>query len=136
MPPTAIVASIATGEKACGLHLAGDRIVMHTLDRSGRNLREVLNLIHDLREQSIGVDSLADPAPIDTADEGMGRVAVLLLALSAGMERTCTSHQPRHGIFRRARNLEPDELKQATITTEQGGSRCPEHAPAAVVRLD
>lgn len=74
----------------------GDRIVVHTLDRLGRNLREVLNLIHDLREQGIGVKSLADPVPIDTADGGMGRVAVLLLALFAEMERTFTAERAAH----------------------------------------
>jgi DNA invertase Pin-like site-specific DNA recombinase len=70
--------------------------VVHTLDRLGRNLREVLNLIHSLREQGIGVKSLADPVPIDTADEGMGRVAVLLLALFAEMERTFTTERAAH----------------------------------------
>jgi DNA invertase Pin-like site-specific DNA recombinase len=74
----------------------GDRIVVHTLDRLGRNLREVLNLIHDLREQGIGVKSLADPVPIDTVDEGMGGVAVLLLALFAEMERTFTAERAAH----------------------------------------
>lgn len=74
----------------------GDRVVVHTLDRLGRNLREVLNLIHFLREQGIGVKSLADPVPIDTADEGMARVAVLLLALFAEMERTFTSERAAH----------------------------------------
>ncbi|MGW4094441.1 recombinase family protein [Nocardia sp. NPDC004750] len=74
----------------------GDRIVVHTLDRLGRNLREVLNLIHDLRERGIGVRSLADPVRIDTADEGMGRVAVLLLALFAEMERTFTAERAAH----------------------------------------
>jgi DNA invertase Pin-like site-specific DNA recombinase len=43
---------------------AGDAIVVHTLDRLGRNLREVLNLVHDLSEKDIGVRSLADPLPI------------------------------------------------------------------------
>ncbi|WP_268895718.1 recombinase family protein [Nocardia sp. CY41] len=66
------------------------------MDRLGRNLLEVLNLIHDLREQGIGVKSLADPVPIDTADEGMGRVAVLLLALFAEMERTFTAERVAH----------------------------------------
>ncbi len=70
--------------------------MVHTLDRSRRNLREVLNLIHDLHEQGIGVKSLADPMPIDTADEGMGRVAVLLLALFAEMERTFTAERAAH----------------------------------------
>ncbi|MFB6397036.1 recombinase family protein [Polymorphospora lycopeni] len=45
---------------------------MHTLDRLGRNLRKVLNLVHDLAEKHIGVHSLADPLPINTADDGMG----------------------------------------------------------------
>jgi len=71
----------------------GDTIVVHTLDRLGRNLREVLNLVHDLAERGVGVRSLADPLPINTADEGMGRIAFLLLALFAEMERTFTAER-------------------------------------------
>jgi DNA invertase Pin-like site-specific DNA recombinase len=74
----------------------GDTIVVHTLDRLGRNLREVLNLVHDLNDQQIGVRSLADPLPIDTADEGMGHFAFLLLALFAEMERTFTAERAAH----------------------------------------
>ncbi|WP_327365109.1 recombinase family protein [Streptomyces sp. NBC_01217] len=74
----------------------GDTIVVYTLDRLGRNLREVLNLVHDLGEKNIGVRSLADPLPINTADEGMGRIAFLLLALFAEMERTFTAERAAH----------------------------------------
>jgi DNA invertase Pin-like site-specific DNA recombinase len=74
----------------------GDTIVVHTLDRIGRNLREVLNLVHDLSEKGIGVRSLADPLPINTTDEGMGRIAFLLLALFAEMERTFTAERAAH----------------------------------------
>ncbi|MFE0155933.1 recombinase family protein [Nonomuraea sp. NPDC059007] len=74
----------------------GDVIVVHTLDRIGRNLREVLNLVHDLSERGIGVRSLADPLPINTADEGMARIAFLLLALFAEMERTFTAERAAH----------------------------------------
>jgi DNA invertase Pin-like site-specific DNA recombinase len=69
---------------------------VHTLDRLGRNLREVLNLVHDLNDQQIGVRSLADPLPIDTADEGMGHIAFLLLARFAEMERTFTAERAAH----------------------------------------
>ena len=69
---------------------------MHTLDRIGRNLREVLNLVHDLAGRGVGVRSLADPLPISTADEGMGRIAFLLLALFAEMERTFTAERAAH----------------------------------------
>ena len=74
----------------------GDTIVVYTLDRLGRNLREVLNLVHDLSEKGIGVRSLADPLPINTSDEGMGRIAFLLLALFAEMERTFTTERAAH----------------------------------------
>ena len=70
--------------------------MVHTLDRIGRNLREVLNLVHDLAERGIGVRSLADPLPINTTDEGMGRIAFLLLALFAEMERTFTAERAAH----------------------------------------
>jgi DNA invertase Pin-like site-specific DNA recombinase len=74
----------------------GDVVVVHTLDRLGRNLREVLNLVHELGERGIGVRSLADPLPINTSDEGMGRIAFLLLALFAEMERTFTAERAAH----------------------------------------
>ena len=74
----------------------GDTIVVHTLDRIGRNLREVLNLVHDLAGRGIGVRSLADPLPINTTEEGMGRIAFLMLALFAEMERTYTAERAAH----------------------------------------
>jgi DNA invertase Pin-like site-specific DNA recombinase len=74
----------------------GDTIVVRTLDRLGRNLREVLNLVHDLAENGIGVRSLGDPQPINTSDEGIGRIAFLLLALFAEMERTYTAERAAH----------------------------------------
>jgi DNA invertase Pin-like site-specific DNA recombinase len=75
---------------------SGDTIVVHTLDRIGRNLREVLNLVHDLAERGVGIRSLADPLPINTADKSMGRIAFLLLALFAEMERTFTAERAAH----------------------------------------
>jgi DNA invertase Pin-like site-specific DNA recombinase len=74
----------------------GDTIVVYTLDRLGRNLREVLNLVHDLGERGIGVRSIADPLPINTRDEGMGRVAFLLLGLFAEMERVFIAERAAH----------------------------------------
>jgi DNA invertase Pin-like site-specific DNA recombinase len=52
--------------------------------------------VHDLAVKGIGVRSLADPLPINTADAGMGRIAFLLLALFAEMERTFTAERAAH----------------------------------------
>lgn len=40
--------------------------------------------------------SLADPPPIHTADEGIARIAFLLLALFASMERIFTAERAAH----------------------------------------
>ena len=49
--------------------------------------------VHRRAGRGIGVRSLADPLPINTGDEGMGRIAFLLLALFAEMERTFTAER-------------------------------------------
>jgi DNA invertase Pin-like site-specific DNA recombinase len=109
----------------------GDTIVVHTLDRIGRNLREVLNLVHDLAGRGIGVRSLADPLPINTADEGMGRIAFLLLALFAEMERTYTAERAAHarGVAEAAGRLvgrpiahPADKIEYARLLRGQGQS--------------
>lgn len=109
----------------------GDVIVVHTLDRLGRNLREVLNLVHDLAERGIGIRSLADPLPVNTADKGMGRIAFLLLALFAEMERTFTAERAAHARSvaeangrRAGRPLAhpADKIEYARLLRGQGGS--------------
>src|SRR4051794_28947612 len=66
----------------------GDVIVVLTLDRLGRTVRDTLNLIHDLQERGIGVRNLADPIRVDSSrpEDPMARLAVVMLALFAEME--------------------------------------------------
>lgn len=109
----------------------GDTIVAYTLDRLGRNLGEVLNLVHDLSEKGIGVRTLADPIPIHTADEGMARIAFLLLALFAEMERTFTAERAAHAravAEAKGRHIgrptawPHDKIDYARLLREQGSS--------------
>ncbi|MEU5941009.1 recombinase family protein [Micromonospora sp. NPDC047548] len=105
----------------------GDTVVVYTLDRLGRNLREVLNLIHGLAERGIGVRSLADPLPINTTNEGMGRIAFLLLALFADMERTFTAERAAHARAVAEAGGRPvahpaDKIEYARLLKEQGHS--------------
>ena len=77
---------------------AGDVIVVHTLDRLGRTVRDTLNLIHELTERGIGLRNLADPIRIDSSrpDDPMAQLAVVLLALFGQMERTYTLERAAH----------------------------------------
>ena len=76
----------------------GDVIVVHTLDRLGRTVRDTLNLIHDLAGRGVWVRNLADPIRIDSSDpdDPMAQLAVVLLALFGQMERTYTLERAAH----------------------------------------
>ena len=76
----------------------GDVIVVHTLDRLGRTVRDTLNLIHDLAERGVGVRNLADPIRVDSSNpaDPMAQLAVVLLALFGQMERTYTLERAAH----------------------------------------
>lgn len=77
---------------------ADSQIVVHTLDRLGRTVRDTLNLIHELSECGVGVRNLADPIRIDSTDpdDPMAQLAVVLLALFAQMERTYAIERAAH----------------------------------------
>ncbi len=77
---------------------SGDVIVVHTLDRLGRTVRDTLNLIHELTQAGIGVRNLADPIRVDSSrpEDPMAQLAVVLLALFAQMERTYTVERAAH----------------------------------------
>ena len=76
----------------------GDVIVVHTLDRLGRTVRDTLNLIHDLAARGVGVRSLADPIKVDSSnpEDPMAQLSVVLLALFGQMERTYALERAAH----------------------------------------
>jgi len=76
----------------------GDVIVVHTLDRLGRTVRDTLNLIHELSERGVGVRNLADPIRVDSSNpsDPMAQLAVVLLALFGQMERTYAIERAAH----------------------------------------
>lgn len=74
--------------------------------------------------------TLADPIPINTADEGMARIALLLLALFAEMERTFTAERAARAVDETTKgrhigrpNAWPDDkIDYARLPREQGSS--------------
>lgn len=76
----------------------GDVIVVHTLDRLGRTVRDTLNLIHELADRGVGIRNLADPIKVDSSNpsDPMAQLAVVLLALFAQMERTYMLERAAH----------------------------------------
>lgn len=109
----------------------GDVIVVHTLDRLGRTVRDTLNLIHDLAERGVGVRNLADPIKVDSSNpaDPMAQLAVVLLALFGQMERTYTVERAAHARavatakgrrVGRPSVVDPDKLAYAEHLREAG----------------
>jgi len=73
-------------------------IVVHTLERLGRTVRDTLNLIHELAGRGVGVRNLADPIRVDSAnpEDPMSQLAVVMLALFGQMERTYAIERAAH----------------------------------------
>jgi DNA invertase Pin-like site-specific DNA recombinase len=109
----------------------GDVLVVHTLDRLGRTVRDTLNMIHELRERGIGVKNLADPIRIDSSapDDPMSQLALVMLALFGQMERTYAQERAAHARAVAAANgrrtgrpsvVETDKLEHATLLRDKG----------------
>ncbi len=109
----------------------GDVVVVHTLDRLGRTVRDTLNLIHELSERGVGVRNLADPIKVDSSnpDDPMAQLAVVLLALFGQMERTYTMERAAHArsvATAKGRRIgrpvlvDPDKLNYATHLRDSG----------------
>ena len=116
---------------ALGYAREGDVLVVHTLDRLGRTVRDTLNLIHDLAQRGVGVRNLADPIMVDSSNpsDPMAQLAVVLLALFAQMERTYTAERAAHArsvATAKGRRVgrpvlaDPDKIAWAVHLREQG----------------
>jgi len=76
----------------------GDVVVVHTLDRLGRSVRETLQLLGEPTGRWVGVRNLADPIEVNPADPaGASGQLTGLLALFAQMEQNYTSERAAHG---------------------------------------
>lgn len=73
----------------------GDVVVVRTLDRLGRTVRDTLNLVHDLPQRGVGVRNLADPIQVDSSipEDPMARLAVSWtenrMAMTTWRDRFC-----------------------------------------------
>ncbi len=117
----------------------GDIVLVYTLDRLGRSLRDTLNLVHDLRERGIGLRTLADPIAIDTTDDGpTAAMALLILGLFGEIERVYNRERVAHaravreakgdrGVGR-PRALNADQIAYATHLRDALGRTVPDIA--------
>lgn len=77
---------------------SGDTLVVWKLDRLGRNLRHLVNVVHDLTERNIGLRVLTGQgAAIDTTTAA-GKLVFGIFAALAEFERELISERTRAGL--------------------------------------
>jgi len=82
-----------------------DTLIIWKLDRLGRNLRHLVNTIHDLMERKIGLRVLTGQgANIDTTTAS-GRLVFGIFAALAEFERELIRERTIAGLFRRGRGV-------------------------------
>src|SRR6267154_3322731 len=108
-----------------GFARPGDRINLLTLDRLGRNMRETLNLVHDLTQRGIFLRTLGDKLAVDTSDPGPGTdMAIALLAMFAQMERIYMLERAAGArAAKQARGLPTGRPAQLNATTRAGADQ-------------
>ncbi|WP_445769436.1 recombinase family protein [Rheinheimera sp.] len=74
----------------------GDVIVVYKLDRLGRSLRHLVDLINTLSERQVGLKSLNDPVDTTTAQ---GRLITNVFASIAEFERDLIRERTRAGLM-------------------------------------
>jgi DNA invertase Pin-like site-specific DNA recombinase len=79
----------------------GDELVVLKLDRLGRNTRDVLNLVHDLRQRG-AILSVLEPK-LATTDVA-GPILVTVLGMVAELERSFIRERQKAGIARAKAN--------------------------------
>ena len=87
------------GLAACSKALRkGDTLVVWKLDRLGRDLRHLVNLVHDLTERGVGVKVLAgEGAAVDTKTAA-GKLVFGIFAALAEFERALIVERTRAGM--------------------------------------
>lgn len=113
------------GLEACVKALReGDVLVVWKLDRLGRSLRHLINLIHDLDDRGVGFKVLSGQgAEIDTTTAG-GKLVFAIFAALAEFERELIGERTRAGLAAaRARGRKGGrkfELSKVQVKLAQG----------------
>ncbi len=106
----------------------GDALVVWKLDRLGRSVKHIINLVHDLGERGIEIVSLSEK--IDTTTAG-GSLVFHMMGALADFERSLIVERTKAGMasarsrgrhLGRAPSLNPSKVEHARLLIDGGAS--------------
>ncbi len=115
------------GLEACLKRLRrGDELVVWKLDRIGRDLRHLVNLVHDVTSRSIGLKVLAGEGEAIDITGANGQLGPRIFAALADFERELTDERSRRRVVSARAQGRPHRLTAAELLKAQAAMRKPE----------
>ena len=101
----------------------GDTVLVHSLDRLGRDLRDLLNIVEELNRKQVTVEFLSERLRFGTGDDDpMARLQLHCLAAFAQWERAISKRRQSEGIAV-ARSKNPEKYRGRPPKIEGGRVR-------------
>ena len=115
---------------------SGDTLLVWKLDRLGRNLRHLVNIVHDLTARGVGLKVLTGQgAAIDTTS-AQGKLVFGIFAALAEFERELISKRTKAGLesarARRRKGGRPFKMTPAKVRLAMASMSQPETSVAAL----
>lgn len=98
----------------------GDCVVVHSLDRLGRDIRDLLNIVEELNEKGVAVEFVSERLKFSSdAEDPLARLQLHMLASFAQWERTISKQRQAEGIARaKAQNPEKYQGRPVSIDAD------------------
>jgi DNA invertase Pin-like site-specific DNA recombinase len=98
----------------------GDCVVVHSLDRLGRDIRDLLNIVEELNENGVAVEFASERLRFaKDEDDPLARLQLHMLAAFAQWERNIAKSRQAEGIARAKAN-NPEKYQGRPITIDAG----------------
>lgn len=99
----------------------GDVVVVHSLDRLGRDIRDLLNIVNELNRKDVAVEFISERLRFSQSDDDpLAKLQLHMLAAFAEWERSTAKRRQAEGIAR-AKELHPERYRgrPASIDTAE-----------------
>jgi len=104
-----------------GLFREGDCVVVHSLDRLGRDIRDLLNIVEELNAKGVAIEFVTERLKFSKDEnDPLARLQLHMLAAFAQWERNISKARQAEGIARaKASNPEKYRGRPVSIDVDQ-----------------
>lgn len=89
----------------------GDTVIVHSLDRLGRDIRDLLNIVNELNAKGVAVEFVSERLRFSQDDDdSLAKLQLHMLAAFAEWERSTARRRQAEGIAR-AKELHPERYR-------------------------